>query len=248
MRSKIAALIALAAGPAFAQDIGQDTGWSYKTTAFLWLPDTRIGIDTSFGEVNGELEIGDAIKALDFAFMGSFEANRGKWSLIGDLVYFDLSAADPTPLGALFDSADVATQITALTAIAAYRVYETDKFALDLGGGFRAMSANTDVSLITAGLPPSTSSASDEWVDPIIAMRGRYDFSQKWFGSFYLDGGGFGVGSEQTYQAAVGVGYNLNDQWSLLGGWRYLDFERENNGHTLDFRQSGILLGASYRF
>lgn len=244
MRTKIAALMMLVAGSASAQD----TEWSYKATGFLWLPDTRIGVETPFGEVNGELKIGDAIKNLDFAFMGSLEANRGKWSLIGDLVYFDLSASEQTPIGALFDAAEVGTRITALSGIAAYRVYETDRFALDLGGGFRAMSVKVDVSLISAGRPDRTTRSDDQWIDPIIALRGRYDFNEKWFGTFYLDGGGLGVGSEQTYQAALGVGYNLNDQWSVLGGWRYLDFKRENNGKVLDFQQSGIVLGASYRF
>lgn len=244
MRSMIAVLIALAAGPVFAED----TGWSYRATGYLWLPDTRIGVDTPFGEVNGTLEIGDALEALDFAFMGSFEADRGKWSLIGDLVYFNLTASEQTPIGALFDSADVATRITALTGLAAYRVYEDDRFSLDMGGGFRAMWLDADVSLFAAGRPTRTSSTSDEWVDPILALRGRYDFNEKWFGSFYLDGGGFGVGSEHTFQAALGVGYNLNDKWSLSSGWRYLEFKRDKAGKSLDFEQSGILLGATYRF
>lgn len=244
MRWIIAALMLLAAGPGVAQD----TGWSYKATAFLWLPDTRIGIDTPFGQVSGELTIGDALEALDFAAMGSFEANRGKWSLIGDLLYFNLSATQPTPFGGLFDMAKVQNEITALSGIAAYRVYATDSFALDVGGGFRAMSVKADVSLISAVPPPTTISRSDEWIDPIVALRGRQDFNERWFATFYVDGGGFGVGSEQTYQVAAGVGYNLNNQWALLGGWRYLDFKRKNNGHTLDFQQSGVLLGASYRF
>lgn len=173
MRLILAALIALAACPTFAQD----TAWRCKSTALLWLPDTRIGVATPLGEANADLKIGEALEALDFAFMGSFEADRGSRSLIGDIVCFNRSAAEQTPLGALFGTADPASRITALTGIAAYRVRATDKSAVDFGGGFSGMSVKTDVSLISAGLPPSTSGASDQWVDPIIATRGRHEFT-----------------------------------------------------------------------
>lgn len=244
MRYAIAIAMALTAGQAFAQD----TGWSFKASPYLWLPNTKVGISTPRGNVNGELGIEDAVQALDFAFMGSFEAYRNKWSLIGDLLYLNLEEREDTPFGGLFTKAEVGTQITAFTGLAAYRVYEDDGFSLDFGGGFRSMSLEADVVLSGGLLPTESSSRSDDWIDPIVALRGRYDFDEKWFGTLYVDGGGFGVGSEQTYQVAATVGYNLNEQWSLVGGWRYLDFKRVKNGNTLDFGQSGIVLGASYRF
>jgi opacity protein-like surface antigen len=74
----------------------------------------------------------------------------------------------------------------------------------------------------------------------------RMDFDEKWFGTLYLDGGG--SGDEQTRQAGLGLGYRIDDRWSVLGGWRYLEFERENGGQKLDFDMSGVILGASYRF
>jgi opacity protein-like surface antigen len=64
------------------------------------------------------------------------------------------------------------------------------------------------------------------------------------FGSLYLDAGGFGVGSDETYQAILGVGYHLNDKWTLVSGLRYIDFTRNGN----KFSQTGLSLGASYQF
>lgn len=245
MRILIAAtLFALVAGQAAAQD----DQWRFRAFGYLWLPTTKIGAETARGEVSGELSVKDALEALDIAAMGSFEARKNRVSLMADLLYFNLTADQSTPFGALFDTASVANRITALSALAVYRVQDTGRFTLDLGGGARMWWLNAEVRLRGGALPPETINRDDNWIDPIIVLRARYDINEKWFGTLYLDGGGFGVGSEETFQAAAGLGYNLNERWSLHGGWRYLDFRRENNGNTYDFQQSGAILGASYRF
>lgn len=241
-----AALISLAlmTGPAAAQS-GE---WQYDATMFLWLPTTKVGVDTPRGTVSGELSVSDALDALDFAFMGTFEARRDKLSFITDLVYTDLTADQNTPFGGLFTQAAVANHLTFLTALGAYRVHEDSKFAVDVGGGLRAYWTDVTVTLTGGLLPTERHSTSDSWVDPIVAVRARARLSDKWFTTLYLDGGGFGVGSEQTYQAAALLGYEASERWSLVGGWRYLDFKRKNNGRTLDFQQSGIVMGATYHF
>lgn len=244
MRNVLAAFLVMTAGHASAQD----SGWSYTITPYLWLPDSTIGIETPRGSVTGELSIGDALKELDFAFMGAFEASNGKWSFVTDLVYFNLSATERTPFGGLFSEASVGSKITAFSALAAYRVHEAGNVSIDIGAGLRAWSLKSEVGLSGGLLPAERFSSSDQWVDPIIALRGRVDFDEKWFATFYLDAGGFGVGSDQSYQAITSIGYNVNDRWSVLGGWRYIDFERDDNGNQLDFKQSGLILGASYRF
>ena len=245
MRSLIAAtLFMFAAG----QAVAQGNGWSFQANGYLWLPTTDVTIDTPRGSVSAELSVKDALDALDFAAMGSLEARRGRLGLIADLVYFDLSAQQSTPLGGLFDAATVGNQITALSTLVVYRVQETDRFTLDVGAGARMIWLDAKVRLSGGVLPEESFDRSDNWIDPIVALRARVDFDDRWFGTLYLDAGGFGAGSEETYQVATGVGYDLNDRWSLLGGWRYLDFRRENNGNTLDFQQSGVILGAAYRF
>lgn len=136
--------------------------------------------------------------------------------------------------------------MTAVTALAMWRVQETDTFALDLGGGLRASESDVTVTLSGGLLPTETVRREGDGVDPVLALRMRMDFDEKWFGTLYLDGGG--SGDEQTRQAGLGLGYRIDDRWSVLGGWRYLEFEHETGGQKLDFDMSGIILGASYRF
>lgn len=113
------------------------------------------------------------------------------------------------------------------------------------GGFFGTVSVGTKIIAFTA-IAAYSVDRTDQWVDPIIVQQGKYDFAEKWFATFDLDVGDFDVSSESTHQAGLGSGNNLNESWSLLGGRRYLDLERENGANGLDFRQSGEVLGVSY--
>lgn len=107
----VAALLALTAGPAVAQD----SGWSFDLTGYLWVNDTGVTADTPFGEASAELSFSDAPDALDFAFMGTVEARNGPWGAIGDLLYFKLSADGHTPNGALFSKVEAKSEITVVS-------------------------------------------------------------------------------------------------------------------------------------
>ncbi|HSN75179.1 MAG TPA: hypothetical protein VL334_08830, partial [Anaerolineae bacterium] len=77
--------LVLSAGPAAAQD------WEFGLSLYAWTPDTRADIATPLGEVSGALSFSEAWDALDFAFMGTVSAQRGRLSLLLDSFYFDLS-------------------------------------------------------------------------------------------------------------------------------------------------------------
>jgi hypothetical protein len=245
MRSGFAAAIAVvAAGAAHAQD----NAWTFEGKLYLWLPTTEATVQTPFGSATAELSVSDALEALDFGFMGGLEARNGPWSLMGDLVYFDLTQDSQTPFGALFSKIDVATQIGALTGVAAYEVASTPNVALDIGAGFRAWTLSADVTLEPGLLSRNSRSWSDSWVDPIVAIRARFKFDEQWFGTIYLDGGGFGVGSESTFNAIATVGYRINERWAVGGGWRYLEFDRDEGANSIEMQFTGPVFGATYTF
>ena len=88
--------IVLTAGPVAAQE------WSYDATLYAWVPAMDVSVDTRFGEIESEGSGSDALSALDMAFMGAFQARRGKWGLVGDLLYTDLSNSQDTRFGLVF--------------------------------------------------------------------------------------------------------------------------------------------------
>lgn len=244
MRFVLAALASsIMALPAHAQD----NGWDYSLTAYLWATDTSISAETPSGQVvEGELSFSDALKDLDFAFMGTFEARKDKWSFFTDAMYFKLSPGNGTP-GPLVDEVTIRTQMTVLSGYAAYRVYEDPSVSVDLAGGLRWAKLDSDVSLSGGVLDGQDFSNDDDWIDPVVGVRLNTRLSDRWYATLFADYGGFD-GDDDTWQAALTLGYELNDRWSLRGGYRYMEFNREIDGRDMSLDQSGLLLGATYRF
>ena len=89
MRTMLACALLAAAGPAAAQD-----GWSFAASPYVWLPGFSTSAETGRGTVDIDKSTSDAVSDLDFAFMGAFEARSGRWGLILDLIYTDLSTSE----------------------------------------------------------------------------------------------------------------------------------------------------------
>ena len=111
------AAMLLLATPALAQD-----GWEFAITPYVWLPSLTNTLHTQFGSFTSDTSGSDTLSNLDMAFMAALEARHGKFSLIGDLLYVDLSSKTDTPLGDLFKSVETDLRTTAFSGYALYRV------------------------------------------------------------------------------------------------------------------------------
>ncbi|WP_245223562.1 hypothetical protein [Ruegeria sp. HKCCSP346] len=118
---------------------------------------------------------------------------------------------------------------------------------MDVAGGFRWFSTDTEFTLLPGATPGRTTTADDSWTDPVIAARARVRFSDKWSGTGFVDYGGFRSGSE-TWQVLLTAEYAINNRWLIRGGYRYISFDHEIDGSDFTFDQSGPVLGATYRF
>ncbi len=236
-------LFAVLASSAFAQQ----ADWQYRFTGYFWLTDTGVAVETPTGEtVEAELSFSDALKNLDFALMGAFEARSGKFGLITDALYFKLSPTNTTP-GPLFDDVTVRTQMSIISAYAAYRPYETNGVAVDIAGGFRWAKMESDVTTSGGLLGDSSFGLSGSWADPVIGLRVIGRLSDKMSATFFADIGGFS-GDSSTWQALASIDYELNDKWALTGGYRHMELDREIDGQDFEIQQSGLLFGATYKF
>jgi hypothetical protein len=79
----------LATSMAQAQDV--DDRWHYEFSPYLW----AAGLDTSvrIGNLSTESTINasDVLSHLDLGLMGAFEARRGRWGVLFDAMYVNLS-------------------------------------------------------------------------------------------------------------------------------------------------------------
>ncbi|SLN24321.1 outer membrane protein [Ruegeria meonggei] len=224
----------------------QQSDWSYEATIYLFMPETDTSFETALGQVDGTLSFSDALENLDFAFMGALAATNGRWSVLADYNYTNLSFGNTAP-GPANSDLDTSVKTQFLTAAVGYRVRQDPLVSVDLTGGFRWYSTETEFTLTPGTMPGRTNTADDSWVDPIIGARARFTLSDKWTSTTYVDYGGFRSGS-QTWSVLVTADYAINDRWMLRGGYRYISFDHEIDGRDYEFSQSGPLFGATYRF
>lgn len=232
--------------PAFAQSDGEVT-----TTFYGWFPGASTTVETPMGTVEAEADFDEIVETLDMAFFGAIDARSGRWSFSTDVLYADLENDVASPLGGMFSLAQVESQVTMVSAYAAYAVVDRRDTRLEFGGGIRYTRASIDTLLLGRSEAPNVSYTDDgRWTELILTVRLHHDYGKKWYGVAFGEVGGFGPGdsADLTWQAFGGLGYRINQSWSALGGYRHLSIEREFGAADIDAELSGPVLGLQTSF
>jgi hypothetical protein len=242
LRGGLAAL--LCAGgvtPAWAQD---DQNWTGQITPYVWgsglggtlTPFTgapTVRIDKSFGEV---------LEDSDGAFFLSAYARRGRLVLLGDYSYAASSKDGLIPPGL---PAEGRLRQSSLTLAGGWRVFEDERLHVDVLGGLRQWNIKTAVQVPLAGIARSPGL---DFTDPLLGLRANVMLAPDWTLIAYVDAGGFGVGSDSTWQWLATVNYLHGERWAFSAGLRQLSLDYRDGGTRLDATLAGPLLGVSWRF
>jgi len=220
--------------------------WQFQFSPYFWLA----GLHGVGGVGNRTTRVdesfSDVFDALNFAFMGTFEARKGKFISLTDLEYVSVSDDKATP-GPLFSSVDAGFKTFIFDQEVGYRVLDNSEGAtLDVLGGARVWRVKTDFEFGAGILPATRIEASRSWVDAVGGLRGKMALSEKLFltGKFDLGGGG----SKFTWQVFAGGGYNINPKIALIFGYRVLDVDYDKNNFIYDMNQRGPILGVGFKF
>jgi len=224
-----------------------DDEWHFVFSPYFWMaglhgttggPNRTIQVDESFGDI---------FHALKFAFMGVFEAHKGKWAIQTDVEFVSLEDDRVTP-GPLFSSANAKIKTFVFTPEAGYKIYnDPDKGSfVQVLGGARIWHISTDLNFNAGVLPAVRINDSRTWVDGVVGLRGRAALSEKVFflGRFDVGGGG----SKFTYQLFGGLGYSITEKIALVGGYRALDVNYDKNNFLYDTNQRGPIVGIGFKF
>ncbi len=184
----------------------------------------------------------DVLKDSDGAFFMTALARRGELVFFGDLTYSSSSRSGRVPPGI---PASGKLTMRSATLAAGKRFQAGPRTTLDLLGGARFWSIDGSVSVPLAGVSVAPEA---NFTDPIVALRTNTQLSPRWSLLAYVDAGGFGVGSDATWQAAVTANYKVSDHFYLSGGWRHLFVDYNDNGANFEGSMSGPIIGATYRF
>jgi hypothetical protein len=240
--------------------------WVYQGTLYVYAP--SISAESKFPEsgggsdasINGE----DILNALEFAFMGAFEARRGSWGVQTDLIYLNLGASAS-------GSRDITIGGNDLPAGAAADIrYDLEGWAWTVTGNYRMVAGSTTLDLLAGARLLDIESALN-WqvtgdvssvpvldrdgahtsrvhnIDAIVGCKGKIGFGDhhSWFVPYYLD---VGTGeSDLTFQAMAGLGYTFNwgDAFVAL---RYLDYDMASGSTIKALTFDGPTIAVSFRW
>lgn len=95
---------------------------------------------------------------------------------------------------------------------------------------------------------PENVSADKNWVDPFVGFRARWNITQALYLAGRGDIGGFGLGSDLTWQASASVGYQISEHWSSEFGYRHMDVDYTDGHFLFDMVENGLFLSLTYAF
>ena len=249
----VGALMAGATPATVAEPFASDD-WQFAATVYFW----AAGIDSeTAGGAETSISFDTLLDNLNMSFMGSFEARRGKWSALADVIYLNAGVngggtvpvrrvADP---GTVVDvGASVKTRGWVSQVLGGYNLWQTPEASLDVVAGIRYLELDLDFGLgLAAGSYAVSTSLTPSGIlwDGVIGVRGYAELDSRWYIPFHLDAGA--GDSDFTWQASLGLGYRF-DWGDISLVYRHIAWDA-GSGSPLDHIDfSGPLLGAKFRF
>ena len=208
--------------------------WSFVIEPFLWLA----GIDGEGGNGSAPpVGIGESLSLfgdIDGGFLLALEAKApgGRFSVLGDGLF--LSLAD--------DEGSLQTDTGALMLELGVGLPFSRGSKWEATFGLRYVDLDFDAEL--NGNP--IVNAEQDWIDPWIGARGEIPLSEHWALGLRADVGGFGVGTQLTWQALAGVRANLGKSVRFDLGYRAISLDFDDSGLEYDALIHGAFIGIAF--
>jgi len=231
----IALIAAGAWTPAFAQAPSDE--WDV-TVAPYFMGAAMSGNTAVRGrEVDVDVSASDIFSNLQFGAMGLVVARKGNWGLGADAIWM--------ALGTTVRNTNVDFNQGAFAFYGLRRLGS----AADLTLGMRVNTLQGKLGFKTLGVDVSQDKT---WVDPLVGLTLRSPGQHRVRLQVYTEIGGFGAGSDFTWQIFPTLGWKLTDHFSLEAGYRWLDLDYEtgdgNERFVYDVLTQGPVGGLAFRF
>ena len=233
--------------PLAAQSSIPEKKWNFLTDVYLMFP--NIDGETGIGEsliLPVDASPGDVFSHLKMGAMLYLEAKTDKWAITSDLVYMKLNQ-EVTP-GTLLNSGDITAKQLIWEAAGLYRI--TSFLEAGVGGRLNYLDMGIDVrkNAFPAGTEEVTGEQSKTWFDPVLIARFTTDIKDKWLFQFRGDIGGFGVGSDLTWQLHATAGYRFSKLFQMSLGYRILSTDYKTGEEPKEFLFDVNEFGPEIRF
>ncbi|MEN3931168.1 hypothetical protein WJT86_08875 [Microvirga sp. W0021] len=269
MKNKISLLLAtlmmLAAGgtESFANDAEpvkteNTQTWNLIISPYVWAASLNGNAALAGRYSHVDIPFSDVIHHLDYALMGNVELTNSQWGVYGDFQHVQTSQKEKVYQQTL----GLRVTTTNIAFGAYYRIFEQPlggdtvfgrprRIAIEPTAGVRWTKLNVHAKAI--GL--QTVKRAD-WFDPFVGLRISADLTDRW--NLFVSGnvGGFGAGSDISYDVQAYLGYRtfIFGQPTILRmgyRWLYQDYESDDftgNKFRWKINQHGPAIGFSMRF
>lgn len=187
-----------------------------------------VPINSSFTVLVDNLRIGGYL---------SFRADKNKWGIYVDIEYISLVGAGTTRL-------EAELQLDNLIAEADVAYRPGNAPTLKFLAGVRSYTIDQTLRIQDEPIYNTNTTV----VDPILGSQGAWALGDRWAFEMRGDIGGFGIGSEFTYQLLVLFNWNISNTLSIPFGYRLLGYQIKTGGVWMNTRMSGMVLGLDIRF
>ncbi|HEX6884334.1 MAG TPA: hypothetical protein VF530_13225 [Planctomycetota bacterium] len=230
-------------GPAGGGPGGDPERWRFELVPYLW-----------FASLDGTLELeplpaaridaslAEPLVNLDFALAEAFAARKGPWVVLADFTFTKLGVDETV------SASDVEIDSVLLWASLAggYAVVDAPRARVELFAGARYLLLDNDGRSV--GSIDASNSKSEDWLDPIVGFDARAELGGRWSAGLLADVGGFGVGSDLSYELLPRISYAWNEILTLNVGYRLLAMDFESSQLDYDVREAGWILGVGFGF
>ena len=231
-----------------AQETTDDKKWDFLIEPYLMFP-TMSG-ESGIRElplISVDANSSDIFSHLDFGAMLYLEARSDKWTLGSDFVYMKLSQ-DVEP-STLINAGEIELKQMIWELSGLYHVLPF----LETGIGVRlnniSMAANISRNAIGGGTTELLDAENSEfWVDPVIIARFSETINDTWQFQFRGDLGGFGIGSDFTWQLQGAIGYRFSKLFQTTIGYRIIGMDYDKGSGANRFRYDMNTSGPMIKF
>jgi hypothetical protein len=221
--------------------------WQSLVEPFMWLPTSvAVRVTAKSFNVSTNFNASDILRAVQFAGFLHGEVWKGRLGLFADLMYLNFMETRRASSFSLFAPSDLnlegGFQAAAVEAGGFYR-FGKEPVTFDVLAGIRYINIEAHAE---AGLLVANGDAS--FIEPLIGGNLRFRLSRRWDLSVSGDAGGFGLGSELTYDSRATIRYRFSKLADLGVGYRYVGVEYKKYGFTFDSQIAGPVVGFAFHW
>ncbi len=222
--------------------------WQFMVAPYLFLAGMNGDVGVGGLSTDVDASVGALLERLEFAIASRFEVRKGPWAGLFDVNFMALGDQTNLPLGG---QVDVDIDMLIFESALSYRM-GSGPTKTEVFGGIRYVRQNMKAVTVGGVVPGLRREFVPSWVDPIIGVRLTHPISPR--ASFLARGdiGGFGAGSEFSWNIEAGAEFSLTRRLGLQVFFKTLGIDYQQGSgssfYKYDVVTPGVVIGLPIRF